>query len=150
MNLPNGCSVFEVNIFPPNWNTRKADISLVWYINFYFRDPRYLNQFLNGKYVFKKSGLNRLKTLYEKQRTIAMMRKVMVEQLENGYNPFDKSGPVIIKIAPIVRAEPEVIIQVIPSTPFIKAFRFSLTRSSNVKETLKDTESALRKLEAAA
>ena len=150
MNLPNGCSVFEVNIFPPNWNTKKADVNLIWYINFYFRDPRHLDQFPNGKYVLKKSGLNRLKTLYEKQQTIAMMRKVMVEQLENGYNPFDKSGPVIIKIDPIVRAEPEVITQVIPSTPFIKAFRFSLVRSSNVKETVKDTESVLRKLEAAA
>ena len=110
MNLPNGCSVFEVNIFPPNWNTRKADISLVWYINFYFSDPRYLNQFLNGKYVFKKSGLNRLKTLYEKQRTIAMMRKVMVEQLENGYNPFDNTGAVRINVARVlVEEEPEVI-----------------------------------------
>ena len=75
----------------------------------------------------------------------------MVEQLENGYNPFDNTGAVTINIARVVvEEEPEVITQVIPSTPFIKAFRFSLTRSSDVKETLKDTESALRNFEATA
>ena len=75
----------------------------------------------------------------------------MVEQLENGYNPFDNTGAVTINIARVVvEEEPEVITQVIPSTPFIKAFKFSLTRSSNVKETVKDTESVLRKLDAAA
>ena len=89
--------------------------------------------------------------MVEGHLSISLMRKVMVEQLENGYNPFDDTGAVTINIAGVLVEEAsEVITQVIPSTLFIKAFRFSLTRSSDVKETVKDTESVLRKLEAAA
>jgi len=89
--------------------------------------------------------------LVEKQLSISLMREVMVEQLENGYNPFDNTGAFRINIARVlVEVEPEVITKAIPSTPFIKAFKFSLTRSSDVKETLRDTESVLRKLEAVA
>lgn len=150
MLLPNNCSVNELNVSPANWNTKKADINCMWYIDYHFKDPRFLTEFPHGKRIRIKGGLNRIKSLKEKQQTISKICEILIEQFENGYNPFDNTGAVEIKVTPILIPEENIIIEVLQSTQFIKAFKFSLSRSSNVKETIKDTESVLNKLDAAA
>lgn len=146
MELPNGCSSSELTIFPTNWNTKKANVNEIWRIDFYFKDPNFRNKYPYGKPIRLKEGINRVKNLSEKQQFIKMMRDDMIEQLIDGYNPITKIG--LIKENTTTSDTP--LNEVLPSSPFIKALRFSLTKSQGVKGTIDDTRSVLNKLENAA
>lgn len=148
MNLPNGCTVSPVNIFPSNWNTKKADINLIWYINYRFRDPKFLYKYPNGKAIRVKSGINRLKTLKEKQAAIIILRDEQVELLESGYNPITDNGEKVIQqVEAVKNASAVKLTEVFPSSPFIKALWFVHSISQLDRYTLKDCASAIRSVE---
>ena len=33
MNLPHGCTAFEISVHCTNWNTEKENVKEIWYIN---------------------------------------------------------------------------------------------------------------------
>ena len=145
--LQNGCKRSEFNVFPKNWKTTKADVKTVWYADCRFYDPQHSALFPKGKIIRIKGGINRLTDLQEKQLSLKTAIKEMQEKLDDGYNPITSSE---IPIAPVVVNDYEPLKVVVPTTLFIKAFRFALNKSSNVKETKDDMSSALRTLEKAA
>ena len=63
--------------------------------------------------------------------------------LDDGFNPVI-NNEIKFPEPPIVMETPLTL--VFSSTPFIKAFRFSLTQSQNVKETIADTNPVLNSL----
>ena len=144
MYLSNGCTVSSVNIFPSNWNTKKADVNAIWYISYRFKDPCYLEKFPNGKQVMIKSGLNRITNLVVKQATIKKMRELTIEHLEKGYNPILKN---VSDILQTTDDEPKILTEVLPSSPFIKALWYAHSISQLDRYTLKDCASAIRSIE---
>lgn len=75
INLPNGCKCSEIAASPSNWNTPKAPMNCTWYLQYRSYDPNYAAnaKCKNGKQVIIKAGINRLKTLKERQEMIAAL-----------------------------------------------------------------------------
>lgn len=87
--LPNGCWCSPITVFPANWETKRADITLKWRITYRFYDPERCEAVsgnIKPKQVVIKA--NAAKTLKERQATI----KSLVEQetllLKQGFNPW--------------------------------------------------------------
>ncbi len=62
INLPNCCPCSTLSVYPKNWRTRKAKISIEWFIKYRFYDPNYSKP----KQVMVQ-GMNQFKTLSERQ-----------------------------------------------------------------------------------
>ena len=95
MNLPHGCTVFEVSIHPTNQNTKKANVKERRYLNFLFLAPKFIDKYPSGKQIRIKAGINRLKNLKDKQNQISLLRETIITQLEGGYNPITDSGDTV-------------------------------------------------------
>ncbi len=134
MNLPHGCTVFEVSVHPTNWNTKKANVKEIWYINFLFRDPRFLDKYPSGKQIRIKGGINRVKNLKDKQDQISLLRDTIIAQLESGYNPITDSGDSVVETSflAILKDENEPLKMVAKDTPFIIALEFALGKIDGV------------------
>ena len=142
--LQNGCKRSEFNVSPKNWKTTKADVKSVWYADCRFYDPNHAILFPKGKIIRIKGGINRLTNLQAKQLTLRTAIKEMDEKLDKGYNPFnehrlldDEQDDTPLKT-------------VLPTTNFLKAFNFALSKSDKVKESKADAGSVLKSLTAAA
>src|SRR5688572_16161138 len=86
INLPNGCSCSKLSVYPKNWQTNKAKISIDWYIIYRFYDPNYMKP----KQVMVK-GMNLFKSIAERQEAtqnllVSEMDKLVMEK----FNPFQK------------------------------------------------------------
>lgn len=93
INLPNNCWCSEFGVYPKNWKTAKADLSKTWYIQYYFHDPAFKDEqgYRYGKMVLIKSGINRLKTLAERQEAVKALIEAELYLLQvEGYNPITK------------------------------------------------------------
>lgn len=145
--LPNGCRRSEFNVVPKNWKTSKAKVSDTWYFECRFIDPVHQSRWPKGKITRVKAGINLITKLSDKKSAMSALIAEFERLFDDGYNPIIENE---IKIPEPVIGMETPITEVIPSTPFIKAFRFSLTKSQNVKETIADTKSVLNSLEAAA
>jgi integrase len=89
--LPNGCKCSEMSVSPKNWQTSKASLDVTWYIHYRFYDANQADEarFANGKQVIIKAGLNRLKTLSERQIMVKALLEAEKELLEvEQYNPI--------------------------------------------------------------
>lgn len=83
--LPNGCSVSELSVFPSDWHTKKAKISAKWYIKYRFYDPL---QPKPKQIVIK--GMNSFKSLSERQDETKRLLEKEMQELLGGFNPFGK------------------------------------------------------------
>ena len=146
INLPNGCRRGEFKVFPSNWKSSKAKLTETWYAQCRFVDPEHLDKYPKGKPIRLKAGINRLPTLGERREGLEMIIKDMEEYLDNGFNPItDNEVPiaaVVVDDTPLKKVDPH--------SQFIKAFRFALSKSSNVKEAKADAGSVIRSVEKAA
>ena len=145
--LPNGCRRGEFKVFPANWKSAKAKLTDIWYAQCRFIDPAHLDKYPKGKPIRLKSGINRLPTVGERKEAMEMIIKDMEEYLNSGFNPITDNE---VPIAPVVIDDDKPLKIVVSTTPFIKAFRFALDKSENVKETKEDMASAIRTIERAA
>ena len=94
-----------------------------------------------------RSGINRLKTTKERKVVLTTLIKEMEDLLKDGYNPITDNE---IKPRPVNRDEEDTIKEVLPSTPFIKALRFSLSVSEYEAGTKHDIGCVLNSLETSA
>ena len=145
--LPNGCRRSEFNVVPENWKTSKAKLSDTWYFECRFIDPNHQERHPKGKVIRIKGGINKCKNLSERKVIMRDLIAEMEQLFKDGYNPITEN---IVKVPEPVIAMDTPIKEVVPSTPFIKALRFALTKSQNVKETKDDIRSALNTLETSA
>lgn len=82
--LPNGCTCSKLSVYPKNWQSKTAKITLDWYITYRFYDPR----FPKPKQVMVK-GMNQFKSLSERQEATKKALADELEKLVNGdLNPF--------------------------------------------------------------
>ena len=137
MNLPHGCTVFEVSVYPTNWNFKKANVKEIWYINFLFLDPRFLDKYPSGKQIRIKNGINRVKNLKDKQNQISLLRDTIIAQLEGGYNPITDAGDDVIETSSLAVLEDDNVPlkAVTKDTPFLLALEFALGKIDGVKST---------------
>lgn len=147
-----GCTVFEVSVHPTNWNTKKANVKEIWYINFLFKDPNFIAKYPFGKQIRIKGGINRVKNLKDKQDQISLLRDKIIAQLEGGYNPITDSGDSVVETSSLatLKDESEPLKMVAKDTPFIIALEFALGKIDGVPAYLMDIKSALRYVEIAA
>jgi integrase len=129
--LPNGCKCGKMSVFPNNWNTKEADLSLTWYIKYRFYSP--------GKdaYPVVIKGFAQYSTLADRRQAIKEVLEGEKEQLQNGYNPSEKkySSPDL----------PDTVIsQISPKTGFIPALQKAMQSSSCSDKTKADIKSVIK------
>lgn len=142
--LPNNCRRSEFHVFPSNWKTASAKLSDTWYVQLYFIDPKHMDKYPKGKQIRLKAGINRYDKITDRRAGIKELMAIYEKLFNEGYNPITKVQP----------KSPEqdytTLAAVAEHTPFIAALRFSLSKSSYVRETMRDVKSALNSLEKAA
>lgn len=137
--LPNGCSRSEINVHPSNWKTSRASIKKDWVIQYRFYDPHFKGTNKWGKDIPIK-GMNRYKTLIDRQEITESLIEYAKEKLEAGWNPILRRF-----ITPIDNVTPDIN----PSTPFIEALRLAEPRVDAVKEVHEDMKSILNAVDKA-
>lgn len=91
INLPNGCTCSNLSVYPKNWKSKNAKLSVDWYIIYRFYDPKYSNP----KQVMVK-GMNHFKSLVERQTATKKAMAEEIDKLMNEcYNPFQKPQLII-------------------------------------------------------
>jgi integrase len=148
IHLPNGCycsgiagnakkgTTDSLPIYPQSWKSARASIKKDWYLQYRFYDPsikvgKYAGK---GKLCIVKGGVNKYKTLEERQFAIEYLMKEEVLLLQRGYNPIlDK----------VIKTETTVPDGISSSTPFIEALKFALKNLPGVHETKLDAKSVL-------
>ncbi len=134
INLPNGCKCSNLSIYPKNWKSKTAKISIDWYIIYRFYDPR----FQKPKQVMLK-GMNQFKTLAERQEaTLKVLDGELSRLLADEYNPFSETQE---KSKGIEQANSE--------TPILSALKIALDSLSVSPITKKDIKYALTQIEKA-
>jgi hypothetical protein len=136
--LPNNCRRSEFYVFPSNWKTNAAKLSDTWYVQVYFIDPTNLDKHPKGKQIRLKAGINRYNKITDRREGVNQLMAMYEKLFNKGYNP-------ITYVQPKSPEQDYTSLTVVTrQTPFIGALRFSLTKSSYVKETIADIRSALR------
>ena len=129
-------------MFPKNWKTITAKTSIYWYIGFRFYDPSQRTKYPKGKQVLIK-GMNDTYVLSERRKkTQDLLKELHYMLTEEGYNPISKNI-----IQPV--NESNIVTEVKPTTPFIQALQFSLTKQRWTHKVILDAESILRYTEEA-
>ena len=134
INLPNDCKCSEIAVSPGNWNTPKAPLDCTWYIHYRFYDSNQASdaKFKNGKQVIIKAGINRLKTLKERQEMIAALIAAEKELLEaEQFNPI--TGFKILKNTAKTLAD----------MPVMEALQFAFEKKDCSKHMKEDFKSIL-------
>ena len=129
-------------MFPKNWKTSKAKLSLNWYADCRFIDPLHLDKYPKGKPIRLKGGINRFNTIQERRESLEKLIGEMEANLRNGFNPITEVSSKTQNNCPTL--------ELLPSTPFILAFRIALNNSTNVKECRADIRSVINSVETAA
>jgi integrase len=131
MVLPNGCTCSEPAIYPEVRN--KKSLSRDWYIQYYFKDPAFKETYKNGKLCIIKGGVNRIKTLAEREFVIQLALSTERQKLLSGYNPITKKK---------AAQNPDATID--PHTPLCDALPWALEKLEAVKGTKEQAAIVLR------
>jgi integrase len=129
--LPNGCKCGKMSVFPKNWNTRDADLSITWYIKYRFYSPA------KKPYPVVIKGFAQYETLADRRQAVKEMIAGEKEQLQNGYNPAEKKFA-----APAVCDATEG--EISTSTGFIPALQKALDILDCTDETRIDIKCVLK------
>jgi integrase len=133
--LQNGCSCSEPKVFPENWKSKTASISIAWYIHYRFYDPAVKDTKgkIKPKLVIIKR-MNRYTDLLQRQAATQFLLDETLHYLkELSYNPILKQVTAIDQIQDIST-----------DTPFCEAMQFAIDKLDVVKETKQDAESVWR------
>lgn len=178
--LQNGCRYSDMNVYPSNWNTTRASIKKTWYIAYRFYDPNFEKKYPTGYRKVIKNGINRVKTLEDRQWMIKGALAFEKDLLENqGYNPIleqrIKPKETVVQLVEPIEVVEQSESEVRPpipiddrslstkeyleslgdyapesATPFITALWLGLKRTRGVPNMINDIGSVIRGTEAAA
>ncbi len=132
--LPNGCSCSNITVNPKNWDKPGASIKKDWYIQYYFYDPNFKEQYPHGKLKITK-GMNQFQTLEERKyvtRQIIAAQWVLLK--DEGYNHI--TGECIPPV--LVNYEIET------TTPILIALEIAVSKLKMSTETIRNINSALK------
>jgi len=88
LQLPNGCHIGKMSVYPSNWEAPGADPSFDWYIHYRFHSPELKERFPKGYPVHVK-GMNDIKGVTERRRITRGLLENEKMNLLKGYNPFE-------------------------------------------------------------
>lgn len=89
LQLPNGCHIGKMSVYPSNWEEPGADLFIDWYIHYRFHHPELKARYPKGYPVHVK-GMNDLKSLSERRRVTRGFIENEKNNLLQGYNPFER------------------------------------------------------------
>lgn len=140
--LKNGCARSPITVTPSNWNTAKASIKKNWKITYRYYDPAFKNDpELWGK-QFPVRGMNRFKSLEQRQDATRTLLEGLLDQLDNRlFNPITGKYPEL---------SDEDIQEISPSTLFIPALRSAKDLLTAGVDMMKDVGYCINALERAA
>lgn len=138
--LPNGCSRSNILIIPANWKSNRAGMKKDWLIQYRFYDPAFRGTDKWGKDIPIK-GMNRYKSLADRQEITAALLQQEKDMLAQGWNPILKQY--------VTPHESTFTADIDPSTPFIEALRLAEPRVDVVPEVHADMNSILNAVERA-
>ncbi|HEX5551771.1 MAG TPA: hypothetical protein VFX43_00900 [Chitinophagaceae bacterium] len=123
---------------PKDWKRASASLKKKWYLQYYFHDPNFIEQYPRGKFCQVKGGVNLLKTVEERRDAIRMVQDEVIRSLTiDGYNPT------LGKIITPVLTETDIS----GSTPFIRALRAARQTLHVGKHTKRDLEDVINGVE---
>lgn len=134
-----GCSYSEIWVSPKNWETTtaKAALEKQWYVQCYFTDPLFLEQYPKGKPIRVK--LNKFKTLPERKAAARFIIDELKSNFDKGYNPI--TGQYMIEESNN-EAGPG------PDMLFIDGLKWAFSRLNVVDTTSKDIHYIIQNVEA--
>lgn len=135
--LYNGCSRSELNVTPSNWKTSRASLKKEWRITYRFYDPAFESdpKYNKGKQV-SVQGMNRYRTLAERQSATAALLKEIIHYLDDkGYNPITRQY-----MAP----QQAIAHEIDPSTPFTVALEMGFKKLDCIQDTLDTIKSMMK------
>lgn len=136
------CECSEVWASPKNWKTitGKKALSLNWYVQCFFRDPKFKEKYPNG-FPFRKK-LNKLKTLEERKAAIELyLEEIPKLFFDKGYNPITKT----FMIEPVQEAKKH-LTELCPETPFNIALDLAMATIKKADSTMDDLNAIVKKV----
>lgn len=135
MLLPNGCTCSEPTVYPSDWEKGGQQLLKVkWYIQYWFRDPAFKEQWPNGR-PCKVKGMNDFKTLAERREATRFLMQQQVQLLKDGYNPIRKQ---------VIRPATTDAYDIDRFTPFETALKKAAGQLRTSAATKKDIGSSLK------
>jgi integrase len=86
MQLPNNCKIGKIGVTPKNWHTPQANIKKDWRIFYEFYPDCNLKE--SQQVVIR--GMNKYKTLSQRQESVRILIADEEKRLQNGFNPVTK------------------------------------------------------------
>ena len=135
LRLPNNCKASEPKVLPATWSRLNASVKKNWQIWYRFYDPEQTAKYPKGKMVVAK-GMNKYKTLAERQGVTKDLLEQTLSLLHAGYNPHSDT---------IVYPELETYM-VAPTTLLPAALMATFKLIAKAKNTMKDIQAILRQI----
>lgn len=136
------CECSEVWASPKNWKTitGKKALSLNWYVQCVFHDPKLKEKYPNG-FPFRKK-LNKLKTLEERKAAIELyLEEIPKLFLDKGYNPITKT----FMIEPVQEVKKH-LTELCPETTFNIALDLAMATIKKADSTMDDLNAIVKKV----
>lgn len=123
----------ELKVSPISWEKNlKSNLKKEWIIYYTFYSPEYPEG-----YLIRFKGMNRCKSLEQKQEMTRFLINNELENLKKGYNPITKEFEIIEDF-------------VIERTPFIQSLNIALDKMMLVPSTIKSIKDAVKLVTTAA
>ncbi|KQR93277.1 hypothetical protein ASG01_08755 [Chryseobacterium sp. Leaf180] len=118
----------EIKVTPRTWEKNlKSNLNKTWEVYYTFYDKNH-----RDGTVIRFKGMNRCKTLHEKQQTTRFLIEEEIRNLNRGFNPITK----------IFEIEDENLIT--DFTPFLTACKIAFKSFKGVSSTLSDVENSMK------
>ena len=131
--LPNGCWIGKMSVYPKNWKTTAASLKKDWYIFYRFHDPLYVGRYPKGK-LCRVANMNEFKSLTRRQQeTAEIMRAEKKMLVEEGFNPITS----LFKLEEVPAQG-----DLHPGVPWPQAFTMAFDKLTCCKQMKSDIKSA--------
>lgn len=137
LQLKQNCSCSNPTVNPKNWMTGgQSLLKKQWYVQYKFYDPTFKDRYKVGKLVIIKR-MNVYKTLQERREATRLILENELELLQHfEYNPITGTQRDSV--------EDDIVYEISPDTPFIKALELAMARLSVEVETKRDIKSVVK------
>lgn len=117
----------QIKVYPVSWDKNsKTNLKKIWEIRYIFYCPEHPEG-----YIVRLKGMNRCKTLEDKQELTRYLVAMEEENLKRGYNPITASFDELEDF-------------VTENTPFIQALNFAFEKTKLVPSTIKSIKDTLK------
>nr|DAG72829.1 MAG TPA: Integrase [Caudoviricetes sp.] len=117
----------QIKVYPVSWDKNiKSNLKTTWEIQYKF----YCTDYPQG-YTVRLKGMNRAKTLEEKQFLTKQIINIELDNLKKGFNPITREFEIQSEF-------------VVENTPFIQALNIAFEKTKLVKSTIKSIKDTIK------